>query len=126
MKNIIMVLDSIYQKKKLRNIYLHTLGYHYSVDYGNPNLYTSNRKLIGSFFIDFLVRSFITYSFCNLYYFVSHLEKYYEKFYSGADMSNNPAPDELKQVIKCYYCIICWSLWFFFPSKNHCLFLSGI
>jgi hypothetical protein len=124
MKNIIMALDSIYQKEKIKKIYTYTLSGITIVLIMVIPTFTINRNLIGSFFIDFLVRSFITYSFCNLYYFVSHLEKYYEKFYSGADMSNDPAPDELKQVINVITALFVGACGFFFLQKIMVYFLA--
>ena len=125
MKNIIVELDSIYQKVGFKKLYTIILSGIISVLIIVIPTITVNRQLIGSFFLDLLVRSFITYSFCNLFYFASHLEKYHKIFYSGADISKDPAPDAIKQIINvitalfvggCSYFLLQKIIGFFIPE----------
>lgn len=55
--------------------------------------------IIGSPGFDLCVRVLITYSYYHMFHFASHLDRYYENFYKGANSTTNSQPDMVKKMV---------------------------
>lgn len=105
MKKLLQDLNSLYEREITKDLYTYILSGITTVLLTIIPFFIPMRKILGSFVFDLCARLFITYTFCSMFYFVSHLEQFYEKFYSGVNKANTPKPDGIKQTINIFAAI---------------------
>lgn len=99
MKKLFQKFDIIYQNRLFKDLYTYILSGMTAILIFLIPFFIPMRKLLGSFIFDLLVRIFVTFVFYRMFYFVSHLDQFYEKFYFGINSANTPKPDGIKQVV---------------------------
>lgn len=99
MRKIFRDFDSFYKRKFIKNLYTSIFSGITTILLLIIPFFIPMRRLLGSFIFDLFARLFVTYSFCSMFYFVSHLDQFYTKFYSGIIVTTTQSPDGIKRVI---------------------------
>lgn len=119
-------LNTIYETRKYKSLYTFILSGLTTFLLIVLPFFVSRKEIISTIWIDLLIRVFITYNFCMAFYFVSHLDQYYEKFYKGARTPIFSTPDTLKQIVNILGAIFVGIGGFLFLKLSTSFFIPNI
>lgn len=125
MSEITKKIENIYDNRLFKNLYTFILsGITIILLIIIP--FMINRNIISTIWFDFIVRIFITYSFCNLFHFVSHLDQYYSKFYGDKITLVTSKPDTFKQTVNIISSVFVGCVGYFFYKSTISFFIPNI